>query len=117
MPNDDERLKNFTPRNAEILLETKAVLTEEVHDKGFAFIGPGAERRFKLNRIRFNNIISWLREDGFVTFILELVKPETEDSEMILVKVLAPEGTTYQEAWHQRDKILKLWSDAQRIAS
>jgi hypothetical protein len=117
MPNDEERLMNFTPRSTELLLETKAVLTEEVHDKGFAFVGPGAERKFKLNRNRFNGIIGWLKEDGFTTHILELENPDAEDGEMILVKVLAAAGTTPQEAWHQRDKILKLWSDAQRITN
>jgi hypothetical protein len=102
-----------TSRRAEILLAAKNTLAEEVASKGYTYVGPGAERKFNLNRIRFNSVVTWLKEDGFVTHYLELEKPDSEDSEMILVKVLAPAGTSAQDAWHHRDKILKMWSDAQ----
>lgn len=110
MPDNAERT-GPPPRSSEVLLSAKNTLAEEVADKGYAYVGPNAERRFKLNRIRFNSIVTWLKEDGFITHYLELEHPDSDET--ILVKVLAQAGTTSQDAWNNRDLILKMWSDAQ----
>ena len=111
MPDSAERT-GPPPRSSEILLSAKNTLAEEVAEKGYAYVGPNAERRFKINRIRFNSIVTWLKEDGFITHYLELENP---DDETILVKVLARPDTTKQDAWQNRDLILKLWADAHSV--
>lgn len=124
VPSDEARIKKlddtaFSPnhvapsRRSEIILEVRTRLADTIREMGFAYIGPNAERQFNLNRLRFNSIVLHLKEDGYVSHYLELEKPNTETSEMILVKVLAPAGTTPQDAWNNRDKILKMWADAQ----
>lgn len=100
-------------RRSEILLRTKLTLSDEVRANGYVYVGPNAERRFDLNRVRFNSIIAMLQEDGYVAHYVELEKPGTETSEVVLIKVLAAAGTSHQEVWQNRDKILKLWQNAQ----
>ena len=100
-------------RRSNILLTVKLALADQIAEKGFAYVGPNAERSYNLNRVRFNSIVRFLREDGYNPHYLELEKPDTEVSEMILVKVLAPAGTTQQKVWANRDLILKMWADAQ----
>jgi len=108
----EEKRKNFTPR-AEILLAAKSTLAQEVQEKGYVYIGPNAERRFNLNRMRLNSVIAWLKEDGFVVHFLELEHPDSDET--IIVKVLARGDKTYQDAWNDRGIILRLWVDAQSI--
>jgi len=100
-------------KRSNILLAVKLALADKIAETGFAYVGPNAERSYNLNRIRFNNIVRFLREDGYTPHYLELEKPDTEVSEMILVKVLARPGSTYRDAWNSRDLILKMWADAQ----
>jgi hypothetical protein len=110
MPDNAERT-GPPPRRTEILLAAKNTLTQEIEEKNYVYVGPNAERRFDLNRIRFNSIVTELKQDGYVTYYLEMEHPET--AETILVKVLTKGGTTYQDAWRNRDMILKLWANAQ----
>lgn len=103
------------PDRATIIAKTKIKLEEEVDQKTCAFVGPGAERRFGINRVRFNSVVTLLREEGYVAHYLELEDPssDSEDSNLIIVKVLAGQETSSQTVWNNRGKILKMWQDAQ----
>lgn len=97
------------------LVRVQEQLKEEVAKKSYVFAGPGAERQYNLSRIRFNAVISWLsQEETYEIHYIEMGKPDDEDA-TVIVKILTRKNTPYQEVWQNRDKILKMWVDAQQL--
>lgn len=93
--------------------QVEAKLIEEVAEKNFVYVGSGAERRFDLPRVEFNSVVDRLKVEGYLLHFLEVARPDSEDGSLIVIRVLTASTTTYQEVWRNRDKIVKMWRDAQ----
>lgn len=124
-PSFEERANKITQRahaeNPEqfsmIINEVKTILRDAVDEKQFIYVGRGAEKDLGITWTRFRLIVhTLLEEEEYNKHYLKLERPDAIDPEnpaMIVIKVLTKDSVTYQEVWNNRDKILKMWADAQ----
>lgn len=97
-----------------ILDQVKEQLKDDVQDEKFVYVGPGAETRYGVSNGRLRLVYTLLREEeGYSTHLLKLPHPDPDIDEDVVVKVLTKNDVSYQETWANRDKILKLWLNAQ----
>jgi hypothetical protein len=125
MPDSVDRLKKSVEKRAQmntlslhermqILDQVKAQVIDDVEDNKFVYIGPGAERKYDISNGRLRLIYTLLREEeGYSTHLLQLPHPDPEIDSLVTVKILTKDDVSYQEVWANRDKMLKLWLDAQ----
>lgn len=100
-------------KGIEYLGKVMETLRNEVEEKNHIFVGQGAERRFGISKTNLSIVVSWLKEDGYVVHLVKMERPDSEDSELFVVKVLSARGVTYQDVWRNRGRILKQWLDSQ----
>jgi tRNA G26 N,N-dimethylase Trm1 len=97
----------------ETLNKAMATLKSEIDEKDFAYVGAGAEDRLGLTKARLRLVIAALKDEGYLIHYMEAERPGTDIAEMVVVKVLTASDTSFKDVWQNRDKIMKLWLDAQ----
>lgn len=98
----------------EILDQVKARLIDDVEDSRFVYVGPGAEKKYDITNGRLRLVYTLLREEeGYSTHLLQLHHPDPDVDGLVTVKILTKGDVSYREVWANRDKMLKLWLDAQ----
>jgi hypothetical protein len=111
---DDKSQIESNKERSEDVERVRALLKEEVATKSFVYIGPGAENKFETSILRLRTAAAFLRvEEDYTIHHLQVERPNVDDPDMIRIRVLASPGVTHQEIWRNRDRITKLWLDAQ----
>ena len=122
-PTNAERIKLVEQQTAQSPLgkgieefnRVKAQLMDDVEDNKFVYVGSGAEGKYETTRGRFRTVYTTLRreEGGYTLHYLKLPHPDPDVDTPIFAKVLTKKDVPYQEVWANRDRILKMWLDAQ----
>ena len=82
------------------------LLREEVDEKGYIDVGVGVERYLDVSRTNLDVALAMLKSDGYVVENVQTDQLGTGNK--TLVKVLAPEGTTYRDIVMNKDAISNL---------
>jgi hypothetical protein len=85
------------------LQTTAQFLKDQVADKGYVQVGAGVELYTGNSRTQFDTALSMLKSEGYVVENIQVDQLGTGNK--TLVKVLAPEGTTYRDIVTNKDQI------------
>lgn len=100
----------------ELLSRAREELKNDVDEKKYIYVGPGAERTYGVGSTQLRFIVAILRdEEDYATHYLELEHPDSEEPKTIVVKVLTKKDTSRNEIWLHRSRILRAWLDAQIV--
>ena len=89
----------------EVLQTTSNMLKDQVARKGFIDVGIGVERHLDLSRTKLDVALSMLKSEGYEVINVQTPNVGAGGNKKTLVKVLAPEGTTYKDIVTNMDKI------------
>lgn len=91
-------------KRADELQATASMLKDQIKDGGYLDIGSGNELYVGMSRTKFDTVLASLKNDGY-----EVIKVQVDqvgsNGQKTLIKVLAPEGTTYRDVVMNKDQI------------
>jgi DNA-binding CsgD family transcriptional regulator len=91
---------------ADVLEMTSSMLKDEVDRKHYIDIGSGVERHLGLSSTKLSTAVARLKEEGYTVHYIPVEQLGT--GKKTTVKVLAAPGTSYSEAYRNRDNIQQI---------
>lgn len=89
----------------EVLQTTTGMLKDQVARKGYIDVGIGVERHLDISRTKLDVALSMMKSEGYEVINVQTPNVGAGGNKKTLVKVLAPEGTTYKDIVTNMDKI------------
>lgn len=90
---------------ADVLAVTSGMLKDQVARKGLIDVGIGVERHLDISRTKLDVALSMMKSEGYEVINVQTPNVGAGGNKKTLVKVLAPEGTTYKDIVTNMDKI------------
>lgn len=91
---------------ADILVTTSNMLKEQVAKKSYIDVGSGVERHLGISQTKLSTAIARLQEEGYTIHYIKV--PQLGTGQQTTTKVLAAPGTTYGQAYRNRDQIRQI---------
>lgn len=91
---------------ADVLSATSAMLREQVDKKGYIDISGGVEQHLGISETKLRTAVAMLKAEGYEVHNVQVDQLGTNNK--TLIKVLAPEGTTYRDIVTDKGAISQL---------